>query len=237
MGFKLVFISDTHGEHYSIENDIPYGDFLIHCGDFTSMGRPSRIKNFMEWFVSMPHKHKILVPGNHELTLCSDKRDVVVRKCFTESKSLKMNYFFRDFLTAKSILKSYRDRVHILMDSGIELEGINFYGSHYCGGEEAIMKNWAFYKTEPELKVLFEKIPRNTDILITHMPPYGVLDDKLGSKELLYAVNKVNPYIHAFGHIHRMGGNSFSTDKTVFINCAVMDDNYLIKHKPVVHSI
>lgn len=80
------------------------------------------------------------------------------------------------------------------------------------------------------------------DILITHTPPFGILDessDKIidfeiatnssssnevqtkhfGDEELILAVKKVKPLVHVFGHIHQ-GYGTFKTKNTLFINCA-----------------
>eukprot|EP00298_Acanthocystis_sp_HF-20_P010092 c18669_g1_i1.p1 GENE.c18669_g1_i1~~c18669_g1_i1.p1 ORF type:complete len:238 (-),score=92.71 c18669_g1_i1:87-755(-) len=61
---KIVCISDTHNDHRSIK--VPEGDILIHAGDFTAYGNEEHAKDFNEWFGSLPHKHKIVVNGNHE---------------------------------------------------------------------------------------------------------------------------------------------------------------------------
>lgn len=232
MRSKLVFISDTHGEHENIKN-IPDGDIIIHCGDFTRLGRPEEIKKFFKWFVALPHEHKIVVPGNHELTLCGDKMLSLVGMVIKKHEcSEKLKEMFRDFMIAKSIIKYYSNKVHVLMDSGVTLRGVKFYGSHYCNGEYHIMSNWAFYKSDEQLKSLFGKIPHDTKVLITHVPPYGVLDRKLGSKELLLAVNRVKPLVHAFGHIHQAGGRKVTNGRTLFFNCSVAGGR-----DPIIYNI
>jgi len=61
---KLVFISDTHGLHSKIS--VPDGDVLIHCGDFSGNGSVPELVAFNEWLGTLPHKHKIVSPGNHD---------------------------------------------------------------------------------------------------------------------------------------------------------------------------
>ena len=61
---KLVFISDTHNQHNNI--NVPEGDFIIHCGDVSGRGYKSEIEFFVDWFSSLPHRHKIMIPGNHD---------------------------------------------------------------------------------------------------------------------------------------------------------------------------
>src|ERR1700684_441941 len=62
---RLVLISDTHQLHRELE--VPDGDILIHAGDFTMFGRTkAEITDFAGWLGGLPHRYKILVPGNHE---------------------------------------------------------------------------------------------------------------------------------------------------------------------------
>ena len=62
----IVCISDTHGMHRKIK-DLPTGDVLIHAGDLTSKGEEWQIRDLDEWLGTLPHKHKIIICGNHDL--------------------------------------------------------------------------------------------------------------------------------------------------------------------------
>ena len=65
---RIVHISDTHCRNY----DVPDGDILIHSGDFTNNGAQQdlqEVQHFVPYFQSLPHRYKVLVPGNHELGL------------------------------------------------------------------------------------------------------------------------------------------------------------------------
>lgn len=46
------------------------------------------------------------------------------------------------------------------------------------------------------------RIPRETDVLITHTPPRYHLDLNLGCAALLKEIWLVKPRLHVFGHIH-----------------------------------
>lgn len=59
---KVVYLSDTHGRHHEIP-EIPRGDVICHLGDFTLSGIDN---DFFEWFGNLPHRYKLLVPGNHD---------------------------------------------------------------------------------------------------------------------------------------------------------------------------
>jgi Icc-related predicted phosphoesterase len=204
---KLVFLSDTHSKHRAVENIS--GDIVIHCGDFTRRGKNSEIIEFLDWFSSLDFKYHILVAGNHDFGL----EDSGV---FDYSKILK----------DKGVI--------YLEDSGVNINGLNFWGSPY----QPEFNNWAFnLKRGEELKKHWDMIPDDTDILITHGPPHKILDlcpsGNVGCEELLKRVSSLNLKIHAFGHIHE-GYGSRDIDGTYFINCSILDEYYRIKNKPVV---
>uniref|UniRef100_A0A8C7L4I9 Metallophosphoesterase domain containing 2 n=1 Tax=Oncorhynchus kisutch TaxID=8019 RepID=A0A8C7L4I9_ONCKI len=44
---RFVCVSDTHSRTDGIQ--MPYGDILLHTGDFTELGLPSEVKKFNDW--------------------------------------------------------------------------------------------------------------------------------------------------------------------------------------------
>lgn len=111
------------------------------------------------------------------------------------------------------------DNVHYLCNSEVEIDGIKFYGVPMFMGDcvtDRQSRNYA-------------RIPDNTDVLITHCPPYGILDfdDNInyGDKELLERVSAVAPRLHLFGHIHAQHGRC-KIGLTTFSNAAIMSDSY-----------
>ena len=67
---KVVIISDTHGKHWQLDENIPHGDILIHAGDFTTNYSIEDALDFNEWLGTLPHQYKIVVSGNHDSPLC-----------------------------------------------------------------------------------------------------------------------------------------------------------------------
>lgn len=57
-------ISDLHNLYGQI--DVPNGDVLIIAGDITNTGKPEELVHFNNWAGTLPHKHKILIAGNHD---------------------------------------------------------------------------------------------------------------------------------------------------------------------------
>ena len=111
------------------------------------------------------------------------------------------------------------DNVHYLCGSGVKIEGLNFWGV------PMFMEDCVSGKREQ----LYAAIPEDTDVLVTHTPPYGILDrDRsilYGSKELLERVRTIRPCLHLFGHIHKAHGMT-NDGMTVFSNAAIMDEGY-----------
>ena len=96
---RIVCISDTHGMHRQIQ--VPEGDLLIHAGDSLARGTLDDLEDLDEWLGSLPHRHKIVIAGNHDWCFQDDPDDA--RKLLTNA--------------------------HYLQDNGLELEGLRFWGS------------------------------------------------------------------------------------------------------------
>ena len=68
---EIVLLSDTHELHREVE--VPSGDILIHAGDFSHFSQsPLAIADFNTWLGELPHRFKIVIPGNHEFFLEAD---------------------------------------------------------------------------------------------------------------------------------------------------------------------
>jgi len=206
--FKIVAISDTHNRHNKL--GIPQCDIFIHCGDWTSMGHAHEVENFAKWLNKINARYIVLVPGNHELT-------------FEKNIPESLNW-----------IKEHCPTAHILIEESIEIEGIKIYGSPIT----PFFYNWAWNRYRGEdIQKHWNKIPENTDILITHGPPYGILDttihadgsprpENLGCEQLLKKVQEIKPDLHLFGHIHHPGGTQVHKDGTSFYNCSVCNEQY-----------
>lgn len=215
----ITLISDTHTKHNEITKDLPGGDLIIHAGDWTSMGYPREMKNFLNWYESLDYNWKVYIAGNHELG-------------------------FRDnTLETYDIIEFYEETLDYLED-GLKLIGgfdepvsehLKIYGSpwqpEFCG--------WAFNLPRDgwELEQKWNDIPLDTDILITHGPAFGVLDkvkgrnDNLGCELLRERIDVVKPKIHVVGHIHSSHGYYFDGN-THFFNASVLNEQYKYEYKP-----
>lgn len=218
---RIVFISDTHAEHEK-HGLLPCGDILIHAGDFTKKNPPKaeEYKDFVDWFGSQPHNHKIVISGNRDNfmdTHTSLKHDInagfwmnQMQKYVKETKYIKY-------------LEDSHYAIDLNFDSEVKNMKIHIYGTPWTGLFGKPGK--AFQIPRPELSDKWEKIPPDMDILVSHMPPFGILDKnasgmKCGCPILSKSVKeRVKPRIHVFGHIHESYGHIFQ-DGVLFINAA-----------------
>lgn len=225
---KLVCISDTHCALHEVK--VPEGDVLVHAGDGTFRGTLQEVATWAKDLAALPHKHKIVIAGNHDWLF--EKEPEIARNLMRENG------------------------ITYLEDSGVEIEGVKFWGSPW----QPEFCNWAFNLSRmgTELHDKWALIPEGTDVLITHGPPldildavprfqprrnpldpYGAyLDEKVGEEhvgcyDLKERVLKLKPKLHVFGHIHCAYGE-MEFNGTRFVNAAVMDDMCYPINKPIV---
>ena len=88
------------------------------------------------------------------------------------------------------------ENIFYLCNSEVKIEGVKFYG----------MPMFMEDSISGDYEKNIQKIPNDTDILITHQPPFCVLDSckniTYGDRNLLQTVLKIQPKYHLFGHIH-----------------------------------
>lgn len=129
-----------------------------------------------------------------------------------------------------STISGLDDNCHYLCYSGIRIEGVSFYGV-------PVFIEDAFSGKKDKQ---YGAIPADTDVLITHEPPHGILDFNddyhYGSEALLNRVMEIKPRLHLFGHIHVEHG-TLQRGGTVFSNAALLSDDYRLKNTPLKFSI
>lgn len=187
---------------------VPDGDLLIHSGDFTMGGKPEEVELFNADLEKLNHTHKIVIAGNHEFMF-----------------ELQPMYA-RRLLSAATYLQ----------DDFVIVDGLKIYGSPW----QPAFHNWAFNlpRNSPSLCKIWDKIPNDTDILVTHTPPYGILDKtksnmSVGCEVLRQRLRDIKPRIHCFGHIHPAYGQRRLMGIT-FVNAALVDEKYQPANSPIV---
>lgn len=194
---KIALFSDTHALHGNIT--IPNADILIFAGDMTHCRTARDVSDFNNFLGGLPHKHKIVVGGNHDHRLARDLQKA--KLLFTEAV--------------------------YLLDEFVVISGITIYGApwqplfndHACDAF-ALPRGKA-------LKAKWDMIPPGVDILVTHTPPAGILDQdgpvSHGCSDLTAAVAALKPKYHVFGHIHSRHG-MIKYGPTCYINCNVQGE-------------
>ncbi|MDP2877638.1 MAG: metallophosphatase domain-containing protein [Holophaga sp.] len=127
---------------------VPDGDVLIHAGDFSGLGTEREVHKFAKWMKRMPHRWKIVIAGNHD-------------RFFEKQPEMARAYLEPDVI--------------YLQDSGCQIEGVHFWGSPW----QPWFMDWAFNlpRKGEKLREKWNLIPMDTDVLITHGPPHGILDE------------------------------------------------------------
>jgi Icc-related predicted phosphoesterase len=208
---KIFAISDTHGRHEQVQ--IPEGtDMLIHAGDFSNIKSPSFNHNEVINFLMWLQQQ----PVKYKVIIAGNHDTSIESRLITK--------------------KDFKDKGIIYLEhESIEIEGIKIFGSPYTPE----FHNWAFNRTRNKLGQIWESIPDDTDILITHGPPKGILDsaqrdnnnhEHVGCSALLKRILKVEPKLHIMGHIHHNGDNlnngtfKLLNCKTIFANVSCVKD-------------
>ncbi|MGA1841591.1 MAG: metallophosphatase domain-containing protein [bacterium] len=130
------------------------------------------------------------------------------------------------FQNFPDIAKTSLQNCIYLQDSGVEINGIKIYGSPW----QPWFFDWAFnLERGDEIRQKWDLIPHDTDILITHCPPFGILDivhgQNQGCEELFKAIYRIRPKCYIFGHIHE-GYGQLIIENSVFINASICDERY-----------
>jgi Icc-related predicted phosphoesterase len=217
---RIVCISDTHGLHNIMRNPLPKGDVLIHAGDVCNIGSESDVRNFIYWFQNLEgYDSKIFCSGNHDWAF--------------ERKEPWLYNYINDENLSQSDCVYLEDNSFTIEDPNFS-KPIKFHGTPW----QKPFMNWAFNRPEKDLYKYWEKIPLDTDILITHTPPQGIrdynyLNESHGSPSLRTYVEKIKPVLHIFGHLHEAYGELASID-TLFINASICTLRYVPSNKPIV---
>lgn len=262
---KIGFFSDTHTLHLKWKDNFEsfeHGeelermwselDILCFTGDCTSRGGVKETEDFLQWFSEQPAKEKVMIAGNHDFFFDIDHRNKQFRSSYEKSPEEQV----------KEMLSKFPN-IHYLNDSGIELFGLNIWGSPV----QPRFGNWAFNRTrnteiesdgstyyhkQPipySIKKHWDMIPTNTDILLVHGPPFGHGDllahkfrrngeyPRVGCADLNVAIEKVKPKIVAFGHIHEGYGKVMGEDNVIYINASSLNENYNPVNAPKFHKL
>lgn len=213
-------IIDCMADLHGLYPKLAGGDLLIVAGDLTATDSVEDHKKFVSWLRSQKYKMKAFIGGNH---------DNVIEKL--------------------AVIGDSGDSCYYLFDSGMEFEGLKIWGSPWTLTFEGINPNCtAFTGTEKEISEKFALIPMDTDILVTHSPPWGIFDlpKRLSLKQeqdchagsmtlrdhVQDRIFSKKEFYHIFGHIHECHGK-IAVGSARFINCSHVNERYEPVNPPV----
>ena len=182
----VVCISDTH----STTPTMPPGDILLHAGDLTIKGTFAELQSHLDWLNTLPHQHKIVIGGNHDLLLDDEFVSSFPERIFPKAgeERIDLEWGSVTYLNNNKTTLTVRGRE------------VAVFGSPMTPRSG----NWAF-QYPPIRDVWKDAIPARTDIFLTHGPPKGHLDNDMGSKGcewLNRELWRTRPSLVVFGHIH-----------------------------------
>ena len=208
---KIWHISDTHMNHGQLQ--VPEEiDVVVHSGDASNYLDPYRNESELRAFIDW------------FATLPIPTKVFVPGNHDT---SLEKGLITRDLVESR--------KINLLINEEKEIGGLRFWGSPFTPR----YGSWSYMKDRGTINRIWEHIPEGIDVLITHGPPYGVLDatynhhnkvELVGCSALAKRVTKVEPRFMLFGHVHstkdirNAGIRTIADYRTQFSNGSCCDD-------------
>ena len=209
---RIWHVSDTHTFHNLLV--VPKNiDIVVFSGDCSnpreSIENSKQVLEFLQWYGKLPIKHKIFVAGNHDVSI---------------ERKLIDDWAFID-----------NNIIH-LWDQEANIEGLKIWGSPYT---PSFGLGWAFNRDRSKIGQIWDTIPKDVDIIVTHGPPKGVLDLSYnrdgtlkfcGDKALKRVIRIINPKLVCFGHIHNYDGitnqgyTKLADGDTIYSNASIVTD-------------
>jgi len=231
---SFVCISDTHSKHRELE--MPFGNVLLHSGDISYARKGDLLEerkqliDFSEWLGELPYDHIVVIAGNHDFLFEKEEEEAV------------------------EILTQHNPNVHYLNQTSITIDDIKIYGEP----RQPEFYNWAFNVSRNSMKHVWDMVPDDVDIIVTHGPPHGYGDvvennasmdifsnhnqfERVGCKHARRLIDSRIEHplkLVTFGHIHEGYGQWYKPQAgTHLVNASVVNRRYNVVNKPVVIEI
>ena len=238
---NIKAMSDNHG-YLPDPSNIGKCDVLCICGDIMPLSIQCNFyasvlwytNHFRNWVNKLNCEKVILTPCNHDFFF------EMLDKIIADKDNPENKYgWVLDVKTLNHITKLDRsDKIVYLVDELWVYKGVTFYGTPYVSS----LKNWAFYRSDDELKERFNMIPEKVDVLLTHQPPklndcglvkqtdaFNYLSD-CGSDILADAIMKRDIKWALSGHVHSGSHLSKKVNNTNIVNVSLKDENYKVSY-------
>lgn len=234
---RILIISDTHCATLDgipgsgFKRPLPSADLLVHCGDLTYTGTTEQYHNCLDMLAEIDAPVKIVIAGNHDRTLDRDFMLAHLNQYGPVRERAEDTFTEMRHLWTSADDRARKDNITFL-DEGTHTiplpngASAKIYASPYTPE----FCDWAFpyerYEDRfnppraslsdatniaPYPVPSFALMDRPLDLMITHGPPYGRLDETkygnlAGCPHLLRALMRARPLVHCFGHIHEGRG-------------------------------
>ncbi|KAF3771199.1 Metallo-dependent phosphatase [Cryphonectria parasitica EP155] len=207
---RFVCVSDTHNQ----TPKLPRGDVLIHAGDLTNQGSLSELSKTVKWLERADFEAKIVVAGNHDVTL--DKQFYNEHGSYFHKQTPQSPDECLDLLRSSpsiTYLNHSSATVQLTRSPALPVS-FSVFGSPYS--PRSGMWAFGYDKTTCAEQAagddLWSAIPLDTDLVITHTPPWGHCDEStsrrraMGCEDLRRALWRVRPKLAVCGHVHEGRG-------------------------------
>lgn len=236
----LTFFSDTHGKHEKLR--FTGGDILVFCGDFSQSGGLDELRSFVTFIKTLNYRYFVMIAGNHDFCFENSERVAAEKMC----NDMGIIYLNDSGVTIEDLRfwgspyqPTYNDttlRRLLFPEEFLDVPFQSIINENIAGKEvkRPWFRDWAFNRDRGDaIEKHWKLIPKDSDVILIHGPPYGILDkvhggSSIGCRDQIEYIKKIKPLIHAFGHIHESAGKIKIKD-TIYINaCNLMRDSLVV---------
>lgn len=190
---RIVAVADTHLGHEVLR--VPDGDVFVHAGDMCRRGTMEELDECVAWIAALPHRHKVIVAGNHDWV------------------------FAREPAEARRRLQG----MTYLEDQACVIEGVRFYGSpwqpEFCGWAFNLPRGPALERVWQQIPAGIDVLITHGP---PHGIGDRTFEHHAGCEALRARIAEVAPKLHVFGHIHEDGG-AWRVGATVCANVTTVE--------------
>ncbi|KAI9803629.1 MAG: hypothetical protein M1833_000541 [Piccolia ochrophora] len=205
---RIVCVSDTHNASpFNGAFKLPKGDVLIHAGDITNQGSITELKRSVEWIEKAEFEAKIVIGGNHDITLDADfygQYGASFHNQHPQDPDACAALFARS--STITYLQHQSTVIRLQAPTGPRTT-FKVFGSPYSPAHGL----WAFGYPLEDASRLWNDITPDTDIVVAHTPAKHYCDETrgrgaAGCEELRKKLLNVRPRLAVCGHIHEGRG-------------------------------
>ena len=225
---RALLISDTHGQHESLDmylydpTIIKDCDLIICAGD-TANSKDAIVNLNEQWeFIDWYAQ----LPFKYKVYVPGNHN--------TSEHMLTMTDYMKKGITR-------------LINETVIINGLKIYGSPYT---PTFGNGWSYNVDRTKIQSIWSMIPKDTDILVTHGPPAGILDltksgdevlRSVGCKSLLNTVFNLDLKLHVFGHLHDETGiynhGVRILNDTIYANASIVNLHHRVVNQPILIEI